>query len=89
MNLTSTPATLTCSECDEEIEDAGYLPAIERGDACSPIPDAAVCNACGFNRIGFAGCAPELGDLVDPDTDTVLLRIRVTDAGIEPLGAKD
>ncbi|GAB3671747.1 hypothetical protein [Halopiger thermotolerans] len=88
--LLSTP-TLSCAECGEPIEDAGYVPADERGDGYEPIADAAVCDACGFNEIGMMGCAPELGDVIDPEPDRVLLYVRVTDAGdgLEVVSAKD
>lgn len=89
MELTSIPEALTCAECGGSIDDAGYLPAVERGDAYDPIPEPTVCDACGFNEIGFAGCAPELDDVVDPGPDTVLLHVRITDGGIEVLSAKD
>ncbi|RKD95411.1 hypothetical protein [Halopiger aswanensis] len=92
--LLSTP-TLSCSECGEPIEDAGYLPAVEREDedkdGYEPIADAAVCDACGFNEIGMMGCAPELEDVTDPDPNRVLLYVRVTDDGdaLEVVSAKD
>lgn len=89
MNLTSSPEELVCSECGEPVDDAGYLPAVEREDAYEPMPEAAVCGACGFNQLGYAGCAPELDDVVDPGPDDVLLHVRATDDGIEPLSAKD
>lgn len=89
MELTRTPDELVCSACDERIEDTGYLPAVDRGDAYDPTPEAAVCGACGFNEVGYAGCAPELDDVVDPGPDDVLLHVRVTDDGVEPLSAKD
>ena len=88
MELVSTPA-LSCTECDEEIEDAGYLPATERDEGYEPLADAAVCDACGFNEIGMTGCAPELDDVIDPEPDDVLLYVRVTDDGIEVVTAKD
>lgn len=83
MTLRSTPAVLTCVECEDEIADAGYLPATEYGDGYEPMPDEAVCGACGFNDIGMAGCAPELADVADPDTADVLLYIQPTDTGVE------
>ncbi len=88
MELASTP-TLYCSACDEEIEDAGYLPATERDGGYEPSADAAVCDACGFNAIGMTGCAPELDDVVDPGPDDVLLYVRTTDDGFEVVSAKE
>lgn len=89
MNLAATPDELVCSECGEPLEGSGYLPAVEHGDAYDPVPEAAVCGACGFNELGFAGCAPELDDVVEPGPDDVLLHVEVTDGGVEPLSAKE
>lgn len=89
MELTSTPETLSCSECGERITDAGYLPATESEDGYEPRAEAAVCDACGFNAIGMMGCAPELDDVVDPGPDDVLLYVRRTDDGIEIVSTKE
>ena len=89
MELVSTPKTLYCSECDEEIGNAGYLPATERDGEYEPLTDVAVCDACGFNTISMLGCAPELDEILDPDPDDVLLYIRQTDDGIEVVSTKD
>lgn len=88
MELGSTPETLSCSECDEEIGDAGYLPATERDGVYDPVPDHAVCDACGFNTVGMMGCAPEVDDVVDPGPDDVLLYVRRTDDGVEVVRTK-
>lgn len=89
MGLVSTPETLYCSECGEEIDDAGYLPATERDGGYEPLTDAAVCDACGYNTIGMMGCAPELDEVIDPNPDDVLLYVRKTDDGIEVVTTKD
>ena len=90
MELVSTP-DLHCAECDAEIEDAGYLPATERDDGYEPLADAAVCDACGYNEIGMMGCAPELDEVTDPDSDPadVLLYVRATDGGLEVITVKE
>lgn len=88
MDLASHSETLTCAECDTEIEDAGYLPATERDGTYHPLVDAAVCDTCGFNDIGMTGCAPDLGDVVDSGPDDTLLYVRLTDDGIEVVSAK-
>lgn len=89
MGLVSTPETLYCSECGEEIDDAGYLPATERDGGYGPLTDGAVCDECGFNTIGMMGCAPELDEVIDPNPDDVLLYVRKTDDGIEVVTTKD
>lgn len=88
MELVSTPE-LSCSACDEEIEETGYLPATERDGGYEPLADAAICGACGFNEIGMMGCAPELDDVIDPEPDDVLLYVRVIDGDIEVVTVKD
>jgi hypothetical protein len=87
MELRSTP-TLRCSACGTEIEGAGYLPALERDDGYEPLADAAVCGACGYNEVGMMGCAPELGDLIDPDAADALLFVRVAADGVDVVSAK-
>lgn len=89
MGLVSTPETLYCSECGEEIDDSGYLPATERDGGYEPLTDVAVCDACGYNTIGMMGCAPELDEVIDPNPDDVLLYVRKTDDGIEVVTTKD
>lgn len=89
MNLVSRPNTLSCSECGEDLEGAGYLPATDRGGAYEPLVDAAVCDACGFNSIGMMGCAPELDEVLDPGPDDVLLYVRLTDEGVELVSVKE
>lgn len=88
MDLASHPETLTCTACETVIENAGYLPTTERDGTYHPLVDAAVCDTCGFNDIGMAGCAPELDDVVDPGPDDTLLYVRLTDDGIEVVSAK-
>lgn len=53
---------LACHECGVEIEE-GYAPAVERDGGYELQSSEAVCASCGFNEIGFAGCAPTLADL--------------------------
>ena len=89
MQLRSTPGTLVCSACGDEITGAGYLPAAERSDGYDPHSDAAVCDACGFNELGMMGCAPELADVVDPGPDDVLLYVRRTDDGVDVVSVKE
>jgi hypothetical protein len=89
MDLASHPETLTCTECGSIVEDAGYLPATERDGTYHPLVDAAVCDTCGFNDLGMTGCAPELGDVVDPGPDDTLLYVRLTDSGIKLVSAKE
>jgi len=58
---------LDCSRCGASVE-RGYLVA-EDDD---PLPEAAVCDACGWGEVGHAGCAPELRDF---DRGDALLRV--------------
>jgi len=88
MDLASHPETLICAECRTEIEGAGYLPATERDGTYHPLPDAAVCDTCGFNNIGMTGCAPELNDVIDPGLDDALLYVRLSDDDIEVISTK-
>lgn len=88
MTLASTPETLTCAECGEALE-AGYLPAVARGDEYEPRAADAVCSACGFNEVGYAGCAPEVDDVVDAGADTVLLHVDATGDDLEVLSVKE
>ena len=88
MDLDSTPKRLDCSECGETIADAGYLPAAEGETGYEPRPDAAVCDACGFNEIGMQGCGPELDDVIESGAADVLLYVRRTDDGLEVLSTK-
>lgn len=91
MELDPEPDSLTCAECGAAVAESGYLPAKEVGDETyEPVPEAALCGSCGFNEVGFAGCAPELDDVLDDATTAdVLLQIRVTDSGVDVLSAKD
>lgn len=82
------PETLTCSECGEEVDDQGYLPATDDEGVYRPKTDLALCGACGFNEVGFAGCAPDLEEVVDPGPDDALLHVRVTDEGIDVVSSK-
>lgn len=82
MRLASTPEALICVECGEGFEE-GYLPAVDRDGAYEPRPDDAVCTACGFNEVGYAGCAPEVDDVVDLDEGTILLHVSATSDDIE------
>ena len=88
MSLASTPETLACAECREEFEE-GYLPADDRNGEYEPRPDDAVCTACGFNEVGYAGCAPEVGDVVDDGDGTVLLHVDAGGDGIEVRSVKE
>jgi hypothetical protein len=87
MDLATTPTGLTCAACGAAIE-SGYLPAVEYADGYEPLPDEAVCDACGYNEVGMMGCAPELDEVTDADADT-LLHVRVTADGVEVLRAKE
>lgn len=89
MKLVSTPGALTCSECGEAVADAGYLPANEVDGGYDPVPGGAVCDECGFTAVGMNGCAPELGDVVDPDSADALLYVRSSGDGIEVVSAKE
>ena len=89
MDLLTRPAELACTACGEPITDAGYLPATEREAGYEPQADEAVCDDCGFNDVGMTGCAPELDDVVEPDTADVLLYVRWTDDGPAVVSAKD
>ena len=94
MELDHEPDRLTCAECGEDVTDSGYLPARDVGDETyEPVPEGALCGSCGFNEVGFAGCAPELGDVRDKvlagETADTLLQISVTADGIDVLSAKD
>lgn len=88
MALTAMPSALACAECEAEVEDLVYLPAHDQGGEYDPVPEAAVCTDCGFTEVGFAGCAPEPGDLLDAD-DAVLLQVDVVDDGVEIVSVKD
>lgn len=88
MSLTSTPETLVCAACDEEFEE-GYLAAVDRDGEYEPRPDDAVCTACGFNEVGYAGCAPEVDDVVDTDDGTVLLYVDASGDDVEVRSVKE
>lgn len=88
MELVDLPGTLECAECGEAIQAAGYLPAVEGPDGYAPATDAAVCDACGFNEIGMAGCAPELDEVDGGDAVDALLYVRIGDAGVEVASVK-
>ena len=102
MQLHSTPQSLNCSVCADEITDVGYLPATVTDGEYKPNPQDAVCNACGFNQVGMMGCAPELTDVVDLDSNSdsdsdsspnqrpeqTLLHIRMTDDGVSVINHK-
>jgi hypothetical protein len=98
MQLRSTSQPLNCSVCNDEITDIGYLAATVSKDEYKPNPQDAVCNACGFNQIGMMGCAPELADVTDFDSDSdsgsdqtpeqTLLHVRMTDNGISVISDK-
>ena len=89
MELTSTPATPTCSVCGEKVADTGYLPAVERESGYEPRGEDAVCDACGFNEVGMIGCAPELNDVDESGTADVLLYVRRTDGDLEVVSIKE
>ncbi|MFB6127693.1 MAG: hypothetical protein ABEJ79_10435 [Halolamina sp.] len=89
MRLASTPETMRCSECEEAVTDAGYLPAVESDGGYEPLPEFAVCDACGFNNVGMAGCAPTLDDVTDAERAELLLYVRRTDDGVDVLSAKE
>jgi hypothetical protein len=87
MSLASTPETLGCAECGEAFDD-GYLPAVETEDGYAPRAGEAVCTACGFNEVGYAGCAPEVANLVDVD-GAVLLHVDASGDGVAVLSVKE
>lgn len=89
MELVSAPKTLYCSECDEEIKDAGYLPATGRDSGCEPLVDAAISDACGFNDTEMMGYAPALDEVSIRIPTIPLLYVRVTDDGSKVVSAKD
>ncbi len=74
---------LACATCGGSIEEAGYIPATDGADGYDPQGDAAVCDDCGFNRIGMTGCAPELDDVIEPGPNDVLLYVRAGADGYE------
>lgn len=80
-------STVACANCGDDIADAGYLPAAYEDGEHDPLPEGALCTTCGFSEVGFAGCAPELGDVERVDAD-VLLHVERVDDGYEVLGAK-
>ena len=86
MSLASTPEALVCAECGEAFAE-GYLPADEAEEGYEPRAEAAVCAACGFNEVGYAGCAPEADDLVDGEG--VLLHVSVDGEDLEVVTVKD
>jgi len=88
MQLTSTPAPLVCAECGDPLEE-GYLPALDHGAEYEPAPEGAVCTACGFNEVGYAGCAPEVDDLSETDDDAVLLHVGVSGGDVDVRSAKE
>ena len=89
MEFTSTPATTACSVCSEEVADTGYLPAVERESGYEPRGEDAVCDACGFNKVGMMGCAPELDDVDGTGAADVLLYVRRTNGGLEVVSVKE
>lgn len=88
MELDPALDSLDCSACGDEIDDVGYLPAIEREDVYEPKSESAVCGTCGFNEIGMMGCAPELDEITEPGPDDVLLFVRHTAGGFEVVSVK-
>jgi hypothetical protein len=88
VTLRSTPTTLDCAACGDTVTDTGYLPATESDDGYEPSPADAVCGACGFTAVGMTGCAPELGDVTDPEAADTLLCVRATDDGVEVVRSK-
>lgn len=57
LDAVDVPSDLACVECGERIE-RGYLPVDDDG----PRADGAVCDECGWGRVGMNGCAPTLDD---------------------------
>lgn len=78
---------LACSHCGEDLGDAGYVPARTGNDDREPVPGGALCTACGFSEVGFAGCAPDPGD-VEVEADA-LLHVERGGDGYEVLGVKE
>ncbi|WP_435062488.1 hypothetical protein [Halobaculum sp. EA56] len=89
MELATTPESLSCSECGDGIADTGYLPAAAGDGGYEPFVDGAICDACGYNAVGMAGCAPELDEVTDPGPADVLLFVRRTDDGFDVVHAKE
>ncbi|PSQ16863.1 hypothetical protein BRD00_09830 [Halobacteriales archaeon QS_8_69_26] len=79
---------VSCSNCGEEVNDGGYIPAAGADGDADPRPDGALCTRCGFSEVGFAGCAPEPGDVEAVDAD-VLLHVQREEEGYRVLGTKD
>lgn len=89
MLLDESSDTLSCSVCGEDIDDTGYVPAIATDDDRDPVVADAVCGACGFADVGMTGCAPEFGEVGDPETADVLLFVRRTDGEFEIVSEKE
>lgn len=77
--------TIECAACGTQIE-RGYAPATTSETGHVIRDTEAVCDVCGFNDIGFTGCAPELSDftgdgdvLVSFAFDEGLSDARITD----------
>lgn len=88
MSLASDPESLACAACGDEFEE-GYLPAVDGDGEYDPRPDGAVCLACGFNEVGYAGCAPEVDDVVDDEDGFVLLHVDAGGDGIAVRSVKE
>jgi hypothetical protein len=89
MYLSLAQCSLNCSVCSQEITDVGYLPATVDENEYEPHPQNAVCDVCGFNKIGMEGCAPELTDIVDNKPQKSLLYIRIEDDEISVISEKE
>lgn len=88
MDIDTISAPLVCAVCEEELDETGYVPAIEGGEAAEPLLEDAVCGACGFSEVGMTGCAPALDEVDESGTGDVLLFVRRTDAGFEVVSTK-
>jgi hypothetical protein len=88
VDIQPAPASLEYSECGTTVEEIGYVPAEEGDGAYRSDLQNALCGACGFDAVGASGCALELGEVVDPSPEDLLLHVRVDD-GVEVLSAKE
>lgn len=88
MELSRISAPLQCVECRNQIDDDGYIPAVERDDEYELETEAALCASCGFGEVGMLGCAPTLDDLETNPENDVLLYVKMTDGEPELISTR-